>query len=120
VPNLMVKMGAFYSSKSFTLGVFDSYFGEPTQSNELLPAEKQILENNPMPTAFHLISSNLSLKLNELLKFQKKTNFTLELYVNNLIGKKIYFPEISINAVNSVALYPGRAFFGKLIIKFSN
>jgi len=120
VPNLMVKMGAFYSSKSFTLGVFDSYFGEPTQSNELLPAEKQILENNPMPTAFHLISSNLSLKLNELLKLQKKTNFTLELYVNNLIGKKIYFPEISINAVNSVALYPGRAFFGKLIIKFSN
>ncbi len=120
IPSLMFKIGAFYSKKSFSLGIFDSYFGEPTQANDLLPANKQILERNPFPGDFHLISTNLSLKLNELFKLKQKTNFILELYINNLIGNKIFFPEISVNAVNSVPLYPQRGYFGKLIIKLSN
>ncbi len=119
VPNVMAKIGVFYNCPRVVFGVFDSYFGEPTQSNELLPATAQIPELNIKPTDFHLLSANLSLKLNSIFKIKGSTSFTTEFYVSNLLDKKIYFPEISVNAINGVPLYPGRAYFGKLIIKIN-
>ncbi len=116
-PNFMVKAGISYNSpKGWNIGLFDSYFHEPTQVRELNPA---VLEVNPDAEAYHWVTANVEFDLNKFLKDSSKVRKTFSIYGENLIGEDIYYPEFNRQNLNSFPTYAGgRTIYGRLKVAF--
>jgi outer membrane receptor for ferrienterochelin and colicins len=115
-PNLMAKLGVSYESqRGYTLGIFDNYFGAPTPVREVNP---NVLENNPDPDSYHLVTANMVFDLPKLLDKKNLPPITASLYIDNVLDEDIYYPEYNRKNINSFPIHSGRAFYGKIQISF--
>jgi len=119
-PHLMAKIGIMYSGDKISGGIFNSYFGEPTQNNYLLGQMGQPLlkELNPKATAYNLLSINVDFHLLKLFKVKSKYDVTFGLYGDNLLNESIWFPEFVLRTINTLPLHTKRAIYGKLSFRF--
>lgn len=111
MPQHMVKLGGFYRSPTFSIGLFNSYFsraGEPDN----------VTFRNPDADAFHYLTGRFRLNLNQLLKVESSTQFRLGFYVTNLLDADIYYPEFVYGVLNSYPGRAGRAFYTTLSFRF--
>jgi hypothetical protein len=112
----MAKAGVTYNGdKGFTLGVYDSYFGNPTQVSELVPGVPEV---NPEASSYHLMTLNAALDLNEVRGKHDGPRWTIQMFVDNLLDQSIYYPDINSQHVNSFPIRPGRSFFGTVKVSF--
>lgn len=115
-PNSYLKLGLLYQDNIYSLGIFSSYFGEPTQVSVL---NKDVNNINPMPESFNLVSVKASIELLQALKV--RSDYRLYLFVEgeNLLDKDIRYPEYTTRGVNSlIPLREGMTLKGGLKLKF--
>ena len=119
-PNTMAKGGIMYTGGFLTAGLYNSYFGEPTQVNYILEQKgKPTIESfNPEATAYNLMSLNVTLDIFSLMKKESKYKILFSIYGDNLLDESIWFPEFARYELNSLPLHAGRSFFGKLAFQF--
>ena len=119
-PNFMGKAGLLYTGKVVSAGIWNSYFGEPTQVNYILTENNkpnvEIL--NPEASAYNLLSFNISLDLFALLKKESEHKLLLAFYGDNLLNADIWYPEFARYQVNSLPLHAGTTLNGKITYKF--
>jgi outer membrane receptor for ferrienterochelin and colicins len=112
VPNFMGKWGVSYDSPNgFSIGLFDSYFGE---SAELSGAPKL----NPDADSYHWMTLKSSLELRKYFNANTIPNIRLNLFVDNLLDEDVYFPEFNFSSVNTLPSRTGIAIYGSATIKF--
>jgi len=110
VPVNMFKLGAVYQyEKGIDLGLYDSYYGKPSDLNKTRPA---VIYVNPEPKAFNWLSANLVFKLNKL--FNISQDIQLALYGENLLDEAVYLPEFNRGNINSLPGRSGRAYYSTL------
>jgi outer membrane receptor for ferrienterochelin and colicin len=115
-PNVMAKLGVSYKTPQWTIGVFDSWYGDPEDIRTTNPA---VLEVNDQPKSYHLVSANVEVRLNEALNLPSnmpKMKFTL--YGENLLDEDIDFPEYNRKNINSFPIDNGRAAYARLTLEF--
>jgi outer membrane receptor for ferrienterochelin and colicin len=119
-PNFMAKAGLMYSGEKLSGGIFNSYFGKPTQVSYLREemGEKPIEELNPEATAYNLLTLNVNMHLFKLFGYESERDLVFGIYGDNLLNESIWFPEFIRREVNTLPLHTGRAFYGKLAFKF--
>ncbi len=119
-PNTMAKGGIMYTGDFLTAGLYNSYFGEPTQVNYILEQKgKPTIESfNPEATAYNLMSLNVTLDIFSLMKKESKFKILFSIYADNLLDESIWFPEFARYELNSLPLHAGRSFYGKLAFQF--
>ena len=111
-PEFIAKAGLLYKHDYFSVGVWDNYFGEPAQISN------PFVTTNPKAEAFNQLSVNLTVNLTNLIKEGMKTKILISFYGDNLLNSDpAWFPEFSLETVNSMPLHAGRSFYGKLTIK---
>ena len=119
-PNFMGKAGLLYTGKVVSAGVWNSYFGEPTQVNYILTENNkpnvEIL--NPEAKAYNLLSLNISLDIFALLKKESEHKLLVAFYGDNLLNASIWYPEFARYQVNSMPLHAGTTLNGKITYKF--
>jgi outer membrane receptor for ferrienterochelin and colicin len=114
--NTMAKAGVMYDADNgFTLGLFDSYFGAPSQVHEFFPGVPDV---NPEASSYHLMTLNAALDLNQVRGNPGSTRWTLQMFVDNLLDQSIYYPDINAQRVNSFPIRPGRSLFGTVKVTF--
>lgn len=96
-PNLMVKGGILYTTKALNFGIFNAYYGEPTQVYEVEPSVNNV---NPKPEAFDLLSAKITFKPSNLLGWNTDVRIFGEFY--NLLNQEVYYPEYTSKSVNSL------------------
>ncbi len=112
-PKEIAKAGLLYNNDYITLGVWHNYFGKPTT------IANPIVNSNPDPEAFNQLSANLTFNISTLIKKGMKPTILLSLYGDNLLNNSAaWFPEFSLETVNSLPIHAGRSFYGKLTIQF--
>lgn len=105
-PNTMVKFGILYHTPKINIGLFNSYFGEPTQVSILNPGFD---DSNPAPKAYNLLSLKISCKIMD--------DVSISLQGDNLLDKDIRYPEYTGRVVNSlIPLYAGKILWGTIFI----
>lgn len=116
-PNLMAKLGVSYSSpKGYTFGLFDSYFGDPTQVNKFNAAAAQV---NKAADNYHLVSFNAEFDVDKLIAMGNTVpDMTFIVFADNLLGKDIYYPEYNRRNTNSFPVFLGRSVYGTLRVGF--
>jgi outer membrane receptor for ferrienterochelin and colicin len=115
-PSTMAKAGVTYDADTgLTLGLFDSYFGNPSQAREFVP---NVPEVNPDATSYHLMTLNAVLDLNKIRGSSGNARWTIQMFVDNLLDQSIYFPDINAQQVNSFPIRPGRSIFGTVKVSF--
>ena len=115
-PALMVKLGINYETRhGMSVGVFDSYFGKPTPVRDV---NASVLEVNPEPEAYHLLSAKLALNLDKILKRPPDHHMVFSVFADNLLNEDIFYPEINRRRINSIPLYSGRAIYASLEAAF--
>lgn len=115
-PSFMAKLGVSYDSlNGWDIGIFDSYFGEPTKVSELNPSVQNV---NPEAEAYHWVTANLNVDVKKFLSSPSLPNTTLSLYAENLAGEDIFYPEFNRNVVNTFPSYAGRSIFARLKVEF--
>lgn len=105
-PNTYFKLGLLYQDNIYSVGLFNSYFGEPTQVSVL---NANVNNVNKMPESFDLLSLKVSAELMQL--FNIKTDNRLYFFVEgeNLLDEDIRYPEYTTRGVNSlIPLKEGR------------
>jgi outer membrane receptor for ferrienterochelin and colicins len=120
VPHFMAKVGVSYRTLSgLTLGLHDSYFGTPKESShvheEPVDTTKRV---NPTAGAFHNVTMNLAYRLPRARFLRPGSDLTLHLYVNNLLGERIYYAEYTSVNINSIPGRPGRSVFAGVTVGF--
>jgi outer membrane receptor protein involved in Fe transport len=114
--NLMAKLGVSYKTDSWSLGVYDSWFGTP---EDLRATNPSVLEVNKQPDAYHLVSANLNVNLNDTLGLSGDLpEMSVTFYGENLLNEDIYFPEYNRKNINSFPIDTGRAAYGRFTVKF--
>ncbi|PCJ98089.1 MAG: hypothetical protein COA45_08020 [Zetaproteobacteria bacterium] len=115
--NIMAKGGVTYESDNgWTIGIFDSYFGDP---EDVRGANASVLEVNPQPKSYHMVTGNLNLNIPKLLgKEGLMPDATFTIFGENLLNEDIHYPEFNRKNINSLPIEGGRAIYGKLSIKF--
>lgn len=115
--NIMAKGGVTYESDNgWTIGIFDSYFGDP---EDVRGANASVLEINPQPKSYHMVTGNLDLNIPKLLgKEGLMPDATFTIFGENLLNEDIHYPEFNRKNINSIPIEGGRAIYGKLSIKF--
>ncbi len=114
--NLMAKLGVSYKAEAWSLGVYDSWFGTPEDIRATNPS---VLEVNKQPDAYHLVSANLNVNLNEALALSDRLpEMNITFYGENLLDQDIYFPEYNRKNINSFPIDTGRAAYGRFTVKF--
>lgn len=109
LPNTMAKIGiGGRVGKSFTYGVFDSYFSSANES-------ASATQSNPSADAYHLVTANLTAHLPS---FAGLKGATVGLYVHNLLDEDIYQPEFVRRRINTIPTSPERSFYVKAGISF--
>jgi outer membrane receptor for ferrienterochelin and colicin len=107
-PNETVKLGLLYQGETATIGVFNSFFGEPTPVRERNPAVQEL---NPEPESYNLLSAKLSLSLDKLLDRGWSHDLLISVEGDNLLDEDIRYPEYTTRDVNSLMpLRGGRTF----------
>jgi outer membrane receptor protein involved in Fe transport len=115
-PNVMAKLGLMYDvGRGYSLGLYDSYFGEPTQVRELVAVVSEV--NAPVES-FHLVTLNATLDLGRLSGKQDLAGWSLQMFVDNLLDEDIHYPDINGLRVNSVPIRPGRGVFAGIKVDF--
>lgn len=107
-PTYRAKAGVIYDRASYTVGLFNSYFGEPTSVSEVNPAVAQV---NPQPEAYHLLSAQLRVNLQRPLRLSRTRPVALVFYGENLLDEAIYYPEFNRRNINSIPIAGGRAVY---------
>jgi len=112
-PGFIAKAGLLYKHDYFSFGIWNNYFGEPTQ----IP--NPLVTSNPKAEAFNQLSFNFTFNLSKLMKEGMKMKVLVSFYGDNILNSDpAWFPEFSLETVNSMPLHAGRSFFGKLTIQF--
>lgn len=116
VPNWMAKVGMAYNTQNgLTVGLFDSYFSEPSDVTIVNPAALIV---NPDPQEYHLLSLNVTLDLDKFLHRHSGKSMQLQFLVQNLLDEDIDHPEFSRRRINSLPAHPGRAFYGGFAMSY--
>jgi outer membrane receptor for ferrienterochelin and colicins len=113
ISNVMGKLGIAYTQNLFSVGIFNSYFSQPS-ANFQTDAQNNF---NPLPLAFNLASVNATANINKIFRLKFRTQFQLNSYVNNLLNENVYSPEFSRKFINSIPAMGGRAVYIGLIVK---
>ncbi len=114
-PNWMAKLGVSYDvGKGFSMGLFDSYFGNPTSVQDVNPAASGL---NPKPDPYHLLTFNMNLHIPTLLRKNTLPDATLTIYGDNLLDEEINFPDFNSKSTRSIPQHSGRAFY--LVLKIN-
>ena len=116
-PDEMLKLGLSYRSEmGWAFGFFDTYFGAPKALRNVNPS---VLEINTHPDHYHMLTGTLTLDIPKLLnKVGEIPQIDLSLYAENLLDEDIYYPEITRRNINSLPSEGGRAFYGKVTLRF--
>lgn len=102
VPNWMGKIGISYDfAQDSSISLFDNYFSQAGDTRVRFSKVKYV---NPAPDAFHLITLNLRLNLQNYLRWP----IVLEGYVYNALDEDIYAPEFARSRINSIPARQGR------------
>ncbi len=122
IPNNMIKVGVSYAfAKGLTLGLFNSYFSTPgdviNSQTDLTVAQQRVLAN-PVPSEFNLLTANLNTDFKKLFNLKNTPSIILNVYADNLLDQKYYYPEFSRRVINSLPAYSGKAFYVSLAVKF--
>lgn len=100
-PNTMFKVGALYTNEGWNVGVWNSYFGDPTQ----VPGRPA---TNDVPEGYSLLSAKISYTYSENLKFAVEGV--------NLLDELITYPEYTSRGINSlIPLYSEASVFASII-----
>ena len=110
-PQTIGKIGAMYNRSGFSIGIWNSYFGKPTQIND--PAVQ-----NPEASAYNLLSSNISFDIFKIFGRKTKRKIIFSIFVNNLLDEDIWYPEFARKELSTLPLHGGRSIYGKLLYKF--
>ena len=112
-PQFIAKGGLLYKHEYFSFGIWDNYFGEPTQ----IP--NPLVTSNPKAEAFNELSANFTFNFSKVINKDMKTKILLSVYCDNLLNSDpSWYPEFSLETVNSMPLHTGRSFYGKLTVQF--
>ncbi len=112
VPNFMAKVGLSYSSpKGYSLGIFDTYFGDAAQ----LPGT---LNFNPPAESYHWLSANLTFDVPRLANNFKLPGLKINIYAENLLDEEVFFPEWVNEVINTFPLRGGIAVYGNVTVNF--
>ena len=115
-PNINAKFGFRYDAKDWSVGVFDSYFGDPEDIRGTNPAVQEV---NQQPESYHLVSLNVTVDLNHALDLDPTMpDMEFTLYGENLLNEDIFFPELNRRNINSTPIETGRAIFGRIKVTF--
>jgi len=113
-PNYMFKGGLIYSKEKLNIGVFNSYFGRPSDVSVINP---DVINYNPAPKEYNLLSAKISYDISRL--FQNRLSVKLALEGQNLLGQDIRYPEFTTKGINSLLpLKTERLITGSISIKF--
>ena len=104
-PNWMIKQGINTNWEGTTLGAYISYFGAPTDPEELNPS---VTIANQDPSSYTLATLHIKQSLSSWI--QSKAWY-LSLYIDNAFDEKAYYPEIARKQVNSFPHTERRAFY---------
>ena len=108
-PSFMAKLGMIYDGAGrFTLGIFNSYFEQPTPVSEVNPAVAQV---NPQPDGYHVLTAQMRFNLQRLLQLPGTRPLTVGLYGDNLLDEEIYYPEFNRRNINAIPIAGGRALY---------
>ena len=113
-PNWTAKAGVSYEKDGYRFGVFDSYFGEPTQLRELAPNTNA----NPDADAYHKVTLNAEADLREVTGRKNLPDLTVGLFVDNALDEDIRYPDFNTRQLSSVPNYSGRAVYATVKIRF--
>ncbi len=114
--NWMAKLGITYNSNTwYKIGLFDSYFGTPTPISEV---NTSVLEYNPTAESYHLLTANINLDLNKIMKLTGPTYYQCSFSIDNLLNEDIHMPEFNRKTVNTLQAHSGRAFYAQLHVTF--
>ncbi|MEZ5197710.1 MAG: TonB-dependent receptor [Bacteroidales bacterium] len=118
-PNTIMKGGISYTNDYLIAGLFNCFFGEPTQVNYMLEqtGKPTIASYNPEATSYNLLSLNVTLDIFSLVKKDTKYKILVSLNADNLLDEEIWFPEFARYELNSLPLHAGRSIYGKLTFK---
>lgn len=120
-PETMLKAGLIYENFNYglTMGVFDAYFGTPTDIQSMVPHfVPAIPVVNGESESYHLVTFNMSLNLNSLLNLDMYTQLIFNLFVDNLLDEEINFPDINAQHVNSYTIHAPRSTYLTLKLKY--
>jgi len=116
-PDWMVKTGLSYESeRGYTLSLFNSYFAASTLQNQDI--NPTVLNINPEPDGYNLLTANLNLNLGEFLNNNSWSRVKFSLYGDNLLDEDIYSPSISRVTINSIPHHYGRGAYATISIDF--
>jgi outer membrane receptor protein involved in Fe transport len=121
VPAFMGKFGISYRTETgLTVGLHDSYFGTPRESNTVNDEDPggNTQYVNPTASAFHDVTLSVAYRLSQMPFLRNGQNLTARVHVNNLLNEGIYYAEYTAVAVNSLPGRPGRAVFVGVTVGF--
>lgn len=120
-PEFMAKLGLTYESSSGVIraGIFDSYFGEPTDEQDMVPHFVPFIPIlNPQSEAYHLVTCSVRVDVNRLFNLDSQKSIALSLFIDNLLDEEINFPDINAQHVNSYPIHSSRAGYVALSVEY--
>lgn len=115
IPRFMAKAGISYKSpKGFSIGLFDSYFGEA----ETFSSPSGPPSFNPPAEGYHWLTLKASVPLKTLIRRSNVPDLNFSIYGENLLAQDNYFPEFFSKRVNTFPLRTGAAVHGSATLKF--
>jgi len=109
-PQTIGKLGVLYSTYGFSVGVWNSYFGEPTQV-------KNPVVINKKAEGYNLLTANVTFDLFEIINRQSKVKLLFSIYADNLLDADIWYPEFARQEINAMPMHSGRAIYGKITVR---
>ena len=107
-PNVMFKIGLLYQNKYLSMGIFNSYFGKPTQVSIVNP---DVMNINKTPDDFNLLSVKLSINLSALFGTLNVEKFLFYFQAQNILGTDVRYPDYPTRGLNSfLPLYNGASY----------
>lgn len=103
-PNMMAKLGGSYSGiNGMNIAVFNSYIGH---SHDQSVANSAL---NPEPSAYNLLTANVSADTAQMWGIGKRGRSVLSLYLDNLLDEEVYTPNLNYtNGTNTIPHHWGR------------
>lgn len=115
-PNTIFKLGLTGINGPAKWGIFNSYFAEPTQVEDVTGTTPAQI--NEKAAAYNLLSANLLLDLNQIFGYKNGNDLSLILFVDNVLDESIWFPSYARSNISSLPQHSGRAYYAKLQMKF--
>jgi outer membrane receptor for ferrienterochelin and colicin len=118
LPNVIARLGAGYTNPDIGLsvGVMDIFYGTP---NDVTQTNAMVRVVNPPAQAFHLLSVNVNWDIVKVTGWNLGSmQILLNARVENALDVSAWQPEWARRAINTMPLFPKRAFYGGLTLKF--